>query len=120
MEAKEKDTPVIYNRETETYSGVFTAKVVDKFINEGALELVSNEQGVTTIILNGRDDFLSSFSAGANEASLGRDQYYADYNANPFAFSVGFETFLTIKKKKMLSVDYVCHGIEIDGKTHYQ
>jgi len=118
MEAQAEGTPVTYVNETELYTGAFNSKVVDKFINEGIIELVSNEQGLSTILLNGRDDFLSGFASGVNEASLGRDQYYADYNANPFAFSVGFEHYQHISKKKGVPPDYICHGFELNEETH--
>ena len=56
------------------------------------------------------------------EAKNGADQSYADYNANPFAFSVGFEHFHQISKKKRQLVGYVCHGFERDdtGLVHSQ
>lgn len=110
MEAQAQNTPIIYDNETEQYSGIFNATVVDKFIEQGLLELVHNQAGLTTLLLNYRDDFLSSFAAGVNEARLGRDQYYADYNANPFAFSIGFEHFVQYNKKKRYVSDYFCHG----------
>jgi len=110
MEAKSKGTGVLYDNDTEQYSGVFNVTVVNKFISEGIIELVASENGITTILLNGQEDFLSGFVSGVNEAKLGRDQYYADYNANPFAFSVGFEHFHQYNKKKYKDPDYFCHG----------
>lgn len=50
------------------------------------------------MIINNHQDFLTGFASGVNEARLGRDQYYADYNANPFAFSVGYEHYLFMQK----------------------
>ena len=79
------DSPTAYDIETEQYSGFFNNTVVDKYIELGALELVENDSGATIILLNNRDDFLSSFAAGVREAKNGSDQSYADYNANPFA-----------------------------------
>ena len=85
MEAND-DSPVSYDNETEQYSGSFNSAVVDKYIELGALELV--ESGIEiTILINNRDDFLSSFAAGVREAKNGSDQSYADYNANPFLSS---------------------------------
>ena len=122
MEASEQDTAVILDRETDTYCGVFNASVVDKFIEQGVLELVADQGGLTTLILNNREDFLSGFASGVNEARLGRDQYYADYNANPFAFSIGFEHFLQHNKKRFKAVDYLCHGFtcEQTGEIYCQ
>ena len=73
-------------------------------------------------MINNRDDFLSSFAAGISEAKNGNDQSYADYNANPFAFSVGYEHFHQIAKKKRQLVGYICHGFERDdtGLVHQQ
>lgn len=116
------DSAVSYDIETEQYSGYFNNTVVDKYIELGALELVEGGTGATTILINNRDDFLSSFAAGAREAKNGADQSYADYNANPFAFSVGYEHFHQIAKKKRTVVGYVCHGFENDdtGLVHQQ
>ncbi len=121
MEATD-DSAVIYDGETEQYSGFFNNTVVDKYIELGALELVESDTGATIILLNNRDDFLSSFAAGVREAKNGADQSYADYNANPFAFSVGFEHFHHIAKKKRQLVGYICHGFENDetGLIHTQ
>ena len=111
MEAAE-DTAVSYEVETEQYCGYFNSAVVDKFIKLGALELVEETDDAITILINNRDDFLSSFASGIREAKIGNDQSYADYNANPFAFSVGFEHFHKIAKKKRPDPDYICHGFE--------
>mgnify|MGYP000026485526 FL=1 len=121
MEATE-NSAVTYDGETEQYSGFFNNTVVDKYIELGALELVESDTGATVILLNNRDDFLSSFAAGVREAKNGADQSYADYNANPFAFSVGFEHFHHIAKKKRQLVGYNCHGFENDetGLVHSQ
>jgi len=111
MEASD-DSPVSYDVETDQYSGFFNNAVVDKYIALGAIELVDGGEGSITILLNNRDDFLSSFAAGAREAKNGSDQSYADYNANPFEFSVGYEHFHQISKKKRKITGYVCHGFE--------
>jgi hypothetical protein len=111
MEASD-DSPVSYDVETDQYSGFFNNVVVDKYIDLGALEFVEAGEGSITILLNNRDDFLSSFAAGAREANNGSDQSYADYNANPFAFSVGYEHFHQIAKKKRPVSGYICHGFE--------
>jgi hypothetical protein len=110
MEATDASS-VSYDAETEQYNGCFNSSVVDKYIELGALELVEGISGIT-ILINNRDDFLSSFAAGAREAMNGSDQSYADYNANPFAFSVGYEHFHQIAKKKRPINDYICHGFE--------
>ncbi len=116
------DSAVSYDPETEQYSGYFNSTVVDKYIDLGALELVEGSTDTTIILLNNRDDFLSSFAAGVREAKSGADQSYADYNANPFAFSVGYEHFHQIAKKKRQLVGYICHGFESDdtGLVHQQ
>ncbi|TWX74155.1 hypothetical protein [Colwellia sp. C1TZA3] len=121
MEATD-DSPVAYDKETEQYYGVFNNVVVDKYIALGAIELVEGTSGASSILLNNRDDFLSSFTAGAREAKNGSDQSYADYNANPFAFSVGFEHFHQVAKKKRPPSGYICHGFERDdtGLVHLQ
>ena len=121
MEASD-DSPVSYDVETEQYSGFFNNAVVDKYIELGALELVEGGSGATTILLNNRDDFLSSFAAGIREANNGSDQSYADYNANPFAFSVGYEHLHKVAKKKRKLSGYICHGFERDdtGLIHQQ
>ncbi|WDE04320.1 hypothetical protein SG34_023720 [Thalassomonas viridans] len=113
---------VCYDPETEQYTGVFNPSVVNKFIDEGVLELVSNDGGLTIILLNNRGDFLSGFASGVSEAKLGRDQYYADYNANPFAFSVGYEHYQQLSKKKRPVPGYLCHGFvdEQTGEIHKQ
>ncbi len=116
------DSAVSYDNETEQYSGYFNSAVVDKYIDLGALELVEGSTDTTIILLNNRDDFLSSFAAGVREAKNGADQSYADYNANPFAFSVGYEHFHQIAKKKRQLVGYICHGFENHdtGLVHQQ
>ncbi|SEL39598.1 hypothetical protein SAMN05216262_11051 [Colwellia chukchiensis] len=121
MEAGD-NTAVCYDKETEQYSGFFNNTVVDKYIELGAIELVEADTGATVILLNNRDDFLSSFAAGVREAKNGSDQSYADYNANPFAFSVGFEHFHQLAKKKRQLIGYICHGFENDatGLIHQQ
>jgi hypothetical protein len=121
MEAVD-DSPISYDVETEQYSGCFNNVVVDKYIELGALEYVEGTSDATTILINNRDDFLSSFAAGAREAMNGSDQSYADYNANPFAFSVGYEHFHQIAKKKRPISGYICHGFERDdtGLIHQQ
>lgn len=101
---------VEFDPETEQYTGTFNEALINKFIQQGVFDLVSNADGVTSIIMNNREDFLSGFASGVNEARLGRDQYYADYNASPFAFSIGFEHFLYINKKPKRLQAYVCHG----------
>ena len=101
---------VTFDPETEQYTGTFNEALIDKFVHEGAFELVNSADGVTSIIMSNREDFLSGFASGVNEARLGRDQYYADYNANPFAFSIGFEHFLYMNKKPKRLEGYVCHG----------
>ncbi len=111
MEATD-DAVVSYDNETEQYRGYFNSAVVDKYIELGALELVEGTSDSITILINNRDDFLSSFAAGVREASNGADQSYADYNANPFAFSVGYEHFHQISKKKRQLQSYICHGFE--------
>ncbi len=121
MEASD-DSLVTYDVETEQYNGCFNSGVVDKYIELGALELVEGGSGTTTILINNRDDFLSSFAAGAREANNGSDQSYADYNANPFAFSVGYEHFHQLAKKKRPVSGYICHGFENQdtGLIHQQ
>lgn len=121
MEAS-NDSSISYDIETEQYSGYFNNAVVNKYIELGALELVEDNSGATTILLNNRDDFLSSFAAGVREAKNGADQSYADYNANPFAFSVGYEHFHQMSKKKRQLIGYICHGFENDetGLVHQQ
>ena len=121
MEATDASS-ISYDGETEQYRGCFNSAVVDKYIELGALALVEGANGTTTIIINNRDDFLSSFAAGAREAKNGSDQAYADYNANPFAFSVGYEHFHQITKKKRPISGYICHGFEREdtGLIHQQ
>ena len=121
MEAGD-DTPVKYDRDTEQYTGYFNISVVNKYIDLGAIELVESNADTITIIINNREDFLSGFAAGVREAQNGADQSYADYNANPFAFSVGYEHYHQIAKKKRQLQGYLCHGFEnIDtGLIHSQ
>jgi hypothetical protein len=73
-------------------------------------EVIDSDGDFTNLLINHRDDFLSGFASGVSEAKLGRDQYYADYNANPFAFSIGYEHFLNMNKKPKKLKDYECHG----------
>ena len=121
MEATETSSAISYDVETDQYSGPFNNTVVDKYIELGALELVDSEEAVV-ILLNNRDDFLSSFAAGVREAKQGNDQSYADYNSNAFAFSVGYEHFHQMNKKKRHLADYICHGFINDatGLVHEQ
>ncbi|MEW6993751.1 hypothetical protein AADZ84_05720 [Colwelliaceae bacterium MEBiC 14330] len=121
MEAGD-DTPVKYDRDTEQYTGYFNISVVNKYIDLGAIELVESNADTITIIINNREDFLSGFAAGVREAQNGADQSYADYNANPFAFSVGYEHYHQIAKKKQKLQGYLCHGFENTdtGLTHSQ
>jgi hypothetical protein len=116
------NAPVTYDVETEQYRGCFNNTVVDKYIELGALEGVEGGTGLTIILINNRDDFLSSFAAGVREAQNGSDQSYADYNANPFAFSIGYEHLHQISKKKRPLIGYICHGFERDdtGLVHLQ
>lgn len=111
MEAS-PDSAVLYDAESEHYSGYFNNAVVNKYIDLGALELVKTSNNNITLLINNRDDFLSSFAAGIREAKNGSDQSYADYNANPFAFSVGYEHFHQLMKNKRLPQGYLCHGFE--------
>jgi hypothetical protein len=122
MEATCNESAVQYDNETEHYTGYFNPAVVDKYIEFGAIELVEEGGGPIIILLNNREDFLSGFASGVNEARLGNDQYYADFNSNPFAFSVGFEHFLHINKKPRNLVGYLCHGFINDetGEVHVQ
>lgn len=101
---------VTFNPENEIYSGSFNEVVLNKFVHEGVFEIVDAEGDFTNLLMNHRDDFLSGFASGVNEAKLGRDQYYADYNANPFAFSIGYEHFLHMNKKPKKLEGYDCHG----------
>lgn len=122
MEATSDDSAVFFDSENEQYIGVFNESVVNKYIELGLIEWVQIENGLTTILLNYRSDFLSGFASGVNEARLGRDQYYADYNANPFAFSIGYEHFLYQHKKMKKNNSYICHGFidEQSGEVHKQ
>ena len=101
---------VTFDPETEIYSGSFNPTLLNKFIDEGVFEVVDNNEDFTNLLMNCRDDFLSGFASGVNEAKLGRDQYYADYNASPFAFSIGYEHFLYMNKKPKKLEGYDCHG----------
>lgn len=121
MEAT-NDSMVIYDVETEQYSGFFNATVVDKYVELGLLDRVENNTDEMILLINNRDDFLSSFTAGAREAKQGNDQSYADYNANPFAFSVGYEHYLHMNKKPKQLIGYICHGFlnQETGELHTQ
>ncbi len=77
MEASDNNSVVSFDHETEQYTGFFNESVVNKFINEGVLELVDSNGDETCLIMNKIPDFLSGFASGANEARLGRDMYYA-------------------------------------------
>jgi len=112
MEANSNNSTsmVRFDPETEVYSGSFNEALLDKFINDGVFEVIDSDSDSTNLLMNHRDDFLSGFASGVNEAKLGRDQYYADYNANPFAFSLGYEHFLYMNKKPKRLEDYDCHG----------
>ena len=122
MEATANSSAVFFDNETEQYTGYFNESIVNKFIKEGVLELVNYNGAETCLIMNNRDDFLSGLASGVNEARLGRDMHYADYNANPFAFTIGYEHFLHMNKKPRQLVGYVCHGFIDDntGDIHHQ
>jgi hypothetical protein len=121
MEARE-DSAVLYDAETDRYCGYFNESVVNKYVDLGLLEIVEHRQGETVLLINERDDFLSGFTAGVREAKLGNDQSYADYNANPFAFSIGFEHYHHLNKKPKQLQGYICHGFINDetGAVHLQ
>jgi hypothetical protein len=112
MEANSGNSPALVNVDpkTEIYSGSFNTTLLDKLIHEGVFEVVNSDGDFTNFLMNHRDDFLSGFAFGVNEAKLGRDQYYADYNANHFAFSVGYEHFLYMNKKPKKLAGDKCHG----------
>ena len=116
MEATSDNSAILCNAETEQYTGYFNESVVNKFTNEGALELVDNDGALICLIMNNRDDFLSGFASDVNEARLGRDQYYADYNASPFSFSVGYKHFIDMNKKPQQLIGYICYGF-INNET---
>jgi len=67
------DAPVCYEVETDQYRGYFNSSVVDKYIELGALELIDGGDGEICLLINNRDDFLSSFAAGVSEAKNGSD-----------------------------------------------
>ena len=107
----------------EAYVGYFDTTIIDKMQKIGVIELVGihdDDQQVIRIIE--RDDFLSSFTAGANEARNGNDLHYADYSNNQYAFTCGYEHWhnRNSKKKKPPSYDaqneYVCHGFKMNNE----
>lgn len=123
MEATNSDDNCVhYDEGTQYYSGVFNQAQLAKFIELDVISLIEVNNGLTVIQLNARDDFISGFAAGVNEARLGRDQYYADYNANPMAFSLGFEHYCHWAKKKSRAAGYRCHGFldEISNDIYLQ
>jgi|GEM_PF-1000288 len=112
------DTPVIYDVNKDVYHGSFNSETVTRLVKLGAILVVEGSLG-ETLMINTREDFLSGFAAGANAARNGQDQYYADYNANPYAFSCGYEHYQYRQKKcKRTPYDeatgYVCHGFICD------
>jgi hypothetical protein len=64
---------VKFDPETEIYSGTFNMVLLNKFIHEGGFEVVDSDGDFTNLLMNHRDDFLSGFASGVNEAKLGRD-----------------------------------------------
>jgi hypothetical protein len=112
MEVDSENSPVHYDPDAELYRGYFHQPTVTKMAKQGFISLHGEAQGEMCIRINLRLDFLSGFASGANEASLGRDQYYADYNAHPFAFSLGHEQFHHQSKRPPQG--YRCHGLHSD------
>lgn len=113
----------------EVYFGYFDETVIDKMQQIGVITIVGHhddEQQAVKLIE--RDDFLSSFAAGASEARNGNDLLYADYNSNQYAFTCGYQHWQNrcAKRKKPAQYsaerEYVCHGMfcEDTNEIHQQ
>ncbi|AGG58073.1 hypothetical protein VPAG_00037 [Vibrio phage douglas 12A4] len=100
----------------EIYVGYFDTTIIDKMQRSGIITLVGvHDDEKQAIKIIERDDFLSSFAAGANEARNGNDLHYADYSNNQYAFSCGYEHWHNRNGKKKppdysVEKEYVCHG----------
>ena len=107
----------------EIYVGYFDTTIIDKMQKTGVIELLGiHDDDQQAIRIIERDDFLSSFAAGANEARNGNDLHYADYSNNQYAFSCGYEHWQNRngKKKRPPAYDtnneYVCHGFIMNAE----
>lgn len=128
MDGSQYDTPpqVEFIPNDEIYIGYFDTTIIDKMQAVGLVELVGvfdDERQALKIIQ--RDDFLSSWAAGANEARNNNDLHYADYSNNQYAFSAGYEHFKNRQKKALKGrfthyssdIEFICHGF-IDAATN--
>ena len=121
MDGTSYDTPprVEIIPHDEVYVGYFDTTVIDKLISMGVIELLGLFDDERQLIkLVERDDFLSSWAAGVNEARNGQDLHYADYSNHQLAFSAGYEHWHNRNKKALKgklthysrAIEYVCHG----------
>lgn len=107
---------VNFTHSGELYTGVFNSQATEQAFKKGILNHEFSEDGEDAISINDRDSFISSFAAGALEASRGNGLYYADYASNQLGFVAGYQHYQERQKKK--SPDYVyedgyyCHGFE--------
>lgn len=120
---------VSYCPHDEVYFGYFDIDVINKMQQIGVITIVGHHDDEQQAVkLVNRDDFLSSFAAGASEARNGNDLLYADYNNNQYAFSCGYEHWHNRNSKKKrppaysTAKEYVCHGFicEDTGEIWHQ
>jgi hypothetical protein len=60
---------VVFNPETEIYSGSFNELMLNKFINEGVFEVIDSDGDFTNLLMNHKNDFLSGFAFGVSKQS---------------------------------------------------
>lgn len=126
----EYEPSIQYIPNDEVYIGYFDTEVINKMQTAGILSLLAVQDDERQVLkLVEREDFLSSFEAGAREARLGNDLHYADYANNQYAFSCGYEHWQARNKHAgksrfthySLSNEFVCHGfIEADSGDIYR
>lgn len=123
MEAQVEGHPVSefghkisFTYEGDVYTGHFNDQAAKQGEKLGLFKLTTDEAGQPALLINDRDSFLTSFAAGALEASRGNGIYYADYASSQFGFTAGYQHFEARSGKSKVEYEYelgyYCHGFE--------
>lgn len=114
-------TKLEFTHSGELYTGHFNHQVAAQAAKKGLFEFQTAEDGQDALIINERDSFISSFAAGALEASRGNSLYYADYAAHQLGFVAGYQHYQEREKSKRqeynYSEGYYCHGFECEDTS---
>lgn len=123
MEAQTEGHPVSefghkvsFSYEGDLYTGHFNSQAASQGEKLGLFTLTADETGQPSLLIHDRDSFITSFAAGALEASRGNDIYYADYASSQFGFTAGYQHYQNRQSKKHCDYEYAlgyyCHGFE--------